>query len=414
MKAGTRTATALGLVLGLSVAVQVSFAVPATTVGPASWNPKAAAAYLDQRAAWWMSWPGASRDHGTFCISCHTVLPYALSRSALGDQDLSLEQIRILSNVTKRVRQWKEVEPFYNDKAPQSRGTESVLNALILANFDVRNGKLSEETRSAFRNMWDLQQRTGDESGAWPWLNFENEPFEANDSVFYGACLAAVAMGTAPDNYRAVPEIQSNVKLLRDYLNREYARQSLSNQAVLLWASAKLPRLLTPKQQAAIADEVVSKQQSDGGWSLSSLAWAWRTSSPKWLAKLWIRSEASPFEGQERRIRDGNDRLCVGAIRSASHQCPSRTSARLAAAQSNSNRRPLAGVFLEPPPRPVPNRPLYERCSNRLRRARSDGVQRALIPRARSQGKPMIFYLCKCSVVTTGKSRLSSASLTQS
>lgn len=298
MKAGTRTATALGLVLGLSVAVQVSFAAPATTVGPASWNPKAAAAYLDQRAAWWMSWPGASRDHGTFCISCHTVLPYALSRSALGDQDLSLEQIRILSNVTKRVRQWKEVEPFYNDKAPQSRGTESVLNALILANFDVRNGKLSEETRSAFRNMWDLQRRTGDESGAWPWLNFNNEPFEANDSVFYGACLAAVAVGTAPDNYRAVPEIQSNVKLLRDYLDREYARQSLSNQAVLLWASAKLPGLLTAKQQAAIADEVLSKQQSDGGWSLSSLAWAWRTSSSKWLAKLWIRSEASPFEAK--------------------------------------------------------------------------------------------------------------------
>src|SRR5580692_12541184 len=48
-----------------------------------SWDPKAAAAYLDQRAAWWMGWQGASRDHQTFCISCHTALPYALSRPAL-------------------------------------------------------------------------------------------------------------------------------------------------------------------------------------------------------------------------------------------------------------------------------------------------------------------------------------------
>ena len=32
------------------------------------WSPKAAAAYLDQRADWWMGWQGAARDHGTFCV----------------------------------------------------------------------------------------------------------------------------------------------------------------------------------------------------------------------------------------------------------------------------------------------------------------------------------------------------------
>ena len=250
-----------------------------------------------------MSWPGAARDHDTYCISCHTALPYVLSRSALEDHGPTPEQLRILSNVTKRVRLWNEVEPSYSEKvgpnkALQSRGTESVLNALILASFDAQDGKLSDETNAAFRNMWALQRTTGSDIGAWPWLNFDNEPFEANDSVFYGACLAAIAVGTAPDNYRVVPEIQGNVKLLRDYLNREHARQSLGNQAVLLWTSAKLPGLLTAKEQGSIATELLSKQQSDGGWSLSSLAWTWRGSSPKWLAKLWIRSEASPFEGK--------------------------------------------------------------------------------------------------------------------
>src|SRR5882724_10054966 len=48
-----------------------------------SWDQKAAAAYLDQRAEWWMSWPRAARDHETFCVSCHTAVPYAMSRPTL-------------------------------------------------------------------------------------------------------------------------------------------------------------------------------------------------------------------------------------------------------------------------------------------------------------------------------------------
>src|SRR5208282_2877896 len=48
-----------------------------------SWDQKAAAAYLDQRAGWWMGWQRAQRDHDTFCVSCHTAVPYAMSRPAL-------------------------------------------------------------------------------------------------------------------------------------------------------------------------------------------------------------------------------------------------------------------------------------------------------------------------------------------
>lgn len=254
-----------------------------------------------------MYWPGAARDHETFCISCHTVLPYALSRSELGgllgEKVLAPGERRVLDDVAKRVRLWKEAKPFYGggvnaNVALQSRGTESVLNALIIASFDARNSKLGLDIRPAFRNMWALQRTTGAEGGTWPWLNLGNEPFEANDSVFYGAALAAVAVGTARDNFRESPEIQGNLKLMRDYLDREYARQSLSNQAVLLWASAKLPGLLSRKQQTSIIDNLFSKQQSDGGWNLSSIAWTWRESSLKWIAKLCFRSENTPFAGK--------------------------------------------------------------------------------------------------------------------
>jgi len=56
---------------------------PGAAADPVGWNPKAAAAYLDQRQDWWQKWPGAARDHGTYCVSCHTVATYALARPAL-------------------------------------------------------------------------------------------------------------------------------------------------------------------------------------------------------------------------------------------------------------------------------------------------------------------------------------------
>jgi squalene-hopene/tetraprenyl-beta-curcumene cyclase len=251
-----------------------------------SWDPKAAAAYLDRRQSWWMEWPRARRDHETFCVSCHTAVPYALSRSALrttlAEQAPSRNERLLLDNVTKRVRLWKEVEPFYKDadrgpyKSAESRGTESVLNALILSSHDARSGQLSNDAHTAFENMWAEQQIAGNQKGAWLWLRFKNEPWEADDSDYFGATLAAVAIGIAPGNYRATPEVQTSLTLLREYLNREFAVQTTINRVLLLWAAAKLPGLLEPDRQEAIIAELLEKQQADGGWSLSSLSGDWK------------------------------------------------------------------------------------------------------------------------------------------
>lgn len=274
---------------GLAAAANSSEGVAARSDKPEitnSWDPKAAAAYLDRRQAWWMEWPRAQRDHETFCVSCHTAVPYALARSALrpalDEEGRSPNEQRLLNSVTKRVRLWKEVEPFYKDadrgpyKSVESRGTESVLNTLILSSRDAQSGQLSNDTRTAFENMWAEQQTTGEQKGAWLWLRFNNEPWEADDSDYFGATLAAVAVGVAPGNYRAAPEIQTNLKLLREYLSRKFAAQTTMNRILLLWAGAKLPGLLEPDRQKAIIGELLEKQQTDGGWSLSSLSGNWK------------------------------------------------------------------------------------------------------------------------------------------
>jgi squalene-hopene/tetraprenyl-beta-curcumene cyclase len=271
-----------------------------------TWNPKAAATYLDAREATWMGWPGAARDHDTFCVSCHTVVPYVLSRSvlrpALAEQGQSEDEQKILENVTKRVRLWSQTGPYYsnreydNAKTSESRGTEAVLNALVLACNDAHAGKLSEITRSAFASMWATQLTDGDSKGAWPWLRFGMEPWEANDSQYYGAALAAIAVGMAPEDYRSSPEIKNNLKLMRDYLNSKYPSQSVVNHVTFLWASTKVPGLVDSKRQQEIIQEVTSAQQADGGWELSSLAWpsGWslRSIVRKRLRSDWTRQDS--------------------------------------------------------------------------------------------------------------------------
>jgi squalene-hopene/tetraprenyl-beta-curcumene cyclase len=273
------------------------------TEDASAWSPKAAAAYLDQRAGWWMDWPRAARDHGTFCISCHTTLPYTLSRAALreplAEDTLSKTELRLLENVAARVRRWKQAEPYYSDrhgthKAVESRGTEAVLNALALMSHDARTGRFSEDARTALDYMWAAQQTTGEDAGAWPWLQFNLNPWEGKDSQYYGAALAALAAGMAPVDYRSSAGIERNLELLREYLNRKYPSQSLSNRVVVLWASTTPPGLLDKKQQRSLVSEILAAQRHDGGWSLSSLARVPGTSAFRSYVRSLVRRDRAP------------------------------------------------------------------------------------------------------------------------
>jgi squalene-hopene/tetraprenyl-beta-curcumene cyclase len=280
-----RNVRKLALASGLTAAFCV-LGFSAGTGENLQWDRKAAASYLDGRQTWWMNWHESARDHETFCVSCHTVVPYALARpalrSALGETAPSESERKLLENVTKRVRMWNDMAPFYSDekvgvhKTSQSRGTESILNALILASYESGNAAPSKTLSNALQNMWSEQQKAGEKKGSWFWLNFHTQPWECDDSPYYGATLAAVAIGTAPGGYRSTPAIQPGVQALREYLMRSYEAQPLNNRIFLLWASTKLPGLLNPEQQKTVTDSVFALQQQDGGWSLSSLVGPWK------------------------------------------------------------------------------------------------------------------------------------------
>jgi hypothetical protein len=221
-------------------------------------------------------------------------------RNSLGEKEPAENENKLLNSVRQRVANWNLSAPFYGEssgpnKSSEARSTEAVLNALVLADANTSRGELNSEALAAFENMWALQTRSGDQKGSWDWLDFGNEPFESTDSRYYGAGLAALAAGKAPASYRERPDVRNHLSLLRGYIGREVGRQPVIHRVVSLWASTGVPDLLTPEEKKSIIDEILSSQQSDGGWSLSTLGWTWRGSGTRTLYNIWFRSNDTPW-----------------------------------------------------------------------------------------------------------------------
>jgi squalene-hopene/tetraprenyl-beta-curcumene cyclase len=255
--------------------------VSASASYAATWDPKAATRYLDNREVWWQNWQLSQMDRGTICVSCHTVVPYALVRPTLrhelDENKVTPSEQVMLASIGKRVTDWSEMTPFYTDaidgpgKAEQSHATEAVLNAVILSSYDAAEDHLSPLARLAYGEAWALQERAGENAGGWNWQDFHQAPWESRESAYQGAALMAVALGDAPDGYAGENEVRENLELLKQYLRRGYDAQPLMSKLYVLWASARISGLLTDADRANLADQVADLQLSDGGWALSSL-----------------------------------------------------------------------------------------------------------------------------------------------
>jgi squalene-hopene/tetraprenyl-beta-curcumene cyclase len=236
-----------------------------------AWNAKLAANYLDSRIEWWSTWKSAARDHNTFCVSCHTTLPYAAARASLrktlAEQSPAPIEQKLLDNVTTRVRAWDQLAPYYpnksetDSKTPESRGTEAILNAFVLTRYGA-----GEDAHRALDQMWALQLTSGDAKGAFPWLEFHNKPWEG-DSQYYGATLAAIASANEP---------QPGMAALKQYLRKDFGSRTLHDRVMLLWAATKVDALLTDAERHGIVDDALSRQQPDGGFSTTAFVGDWK------------------------------------------------------------------------------------------------------------------------------------------
>jgi squalene-hopene/tetraprenyl-beta-curcumene cyclase len=257
---------------------------------PEQWDRTGAIQYLDERGENWFNFGGSRRGEGSSavsCVSCHTLLPYIFARPAL--RKLSNEnaptklEAKVLEQAKLRVTNWDRLdEPpfqlfydFDDDKKKQSRGTEAIFNALVLSLDDRLQGRQepSADTRKALSILWATQIAEGKYKGSWEWINFGLEPWEAENSRFLGASLAAIAVSAVPENVRASTEGGSQERLdsLRQYLKSNSSSQNLHNRLWMLWASTSMDQLLAPQEKDQLIEQILAKQQDGGGWSLPAL-----------------------------------------------------------------------------------------------------------------------------------------------
>jgi hypothetical protein len=189
---------------------------------------------------------------------------------------VTAHETRILDTARARVAYAAGDQPYYDhteDKKVESRGVEAVLNALIVTSYDTGPAAPSAESRAAMSRLWQVQRA----DGAWDWLNFGLEPYEATDAVFYGASLAALAAGSESGRRASAAAAgAAGIAKLRKYFHSTYASQRLFNRTWALLASTRFDGLLTSAERAALLADLRGTQRADGGWSLSDLGpWKW-------------------------------------------------------------------------------------------------------------------------------------------
>ena len=278
-------ATSCIVVLAWLAVPRVSAQATGTTTR--NWNQETAAAYLDHRMDEWFAKGQQLRTgQGTAtCVSCHTVVPYALAwpvlRRAMRVDTLTPQETRLADETRRRVQTFDTNQPLYEaeeEKKGQSRGTEAVVYALILASVDGGRSRPepSDATRLAMTRLWQTQRA----DGSWEWLDVGIEPFESIDSAYQGAALAALAVGMTT-SLSKTPSARTGIAKLRGYLKTNYSRQSLHNRLWGVLALTSLNDPLTDAREGLVA-ELQRRQNDDGGWSLEGLGgWRWnRTTAP--------------------------------------------------------------------------------------------------------------------------------------
>jgi squalene-hopene/tetraprenyl-beta-curcumene cyclase len=282
------TVLAMIVVAGFTgVSAQKAAGPAASRSSTQGWDPAAAATYLDDRMDLWFVNANKLRtgNEKTSCVSCHSSVGYALARPALRRTmhvgGPTAAETRLVEEVTRRVESYGSHQLLYeiNDvKKVESRGTEAVLNTVVLASSDRAAGRPepSAATRKALDHLWEVQRP----DGAWDWLNFKLEPYETVDAVYHGATLAALGVGMVPVT-ASNGSASVGAGRLRAYLRENLAVQSVYNRTFTLLAAASLPDLLTRAQRDDLVAELIRRQRQDGGWSLMEMGpWRWSAIEP--------------------------------------------------------------------------------------------------------------------------------------
>ena len=226
--------------------------------------------FLDEMAVNW------TRDRK--CGTCHSNIPYMIGRAALGPHTPAADEVR--NFFVDRATRWDSMgNLLIRGDVATNKGWglvtwfphEVIVTAAGLAMDDAgTTGTLAPLTRQVLDRMWTLQRQ----DGGFYWLMATSHPFETSE--YYGNALAAVAAGMAPDGYAKTPAAKAGLRKLGGYLSEKNTTAIFLHERIyVLWASTRVPDLITSDERDAIVKQLLALQRPDGGWSLPSLG-NWR------------------------------------------------------------------------------------------------------------------------------------------
>jgi squalene-hopene/tetraprenyl-beta-curcumene cyclase len=197
------------------------------------------------------------------CFACHSDYPFLFTRPLVSWKSPAHEQLRSqLESLAEHPRDVKY------------RVAESVLVASVLAQNDaLTTGRLHPSTRKALDRMWSVQRA----DGGFDWMKYNQPPSEIDDH--YGATMAAIGAGAAPDNYAQSPGAKAGLDNIRRYF-RNNPPTNLHQRAMLLLASLSVDGIMTEAERRQLVRELLALQKPDGGWALVTLG-NWQRSDGK-------------------------------------------------------------------------------------------------------------------------------------
>ncbi len=206
----------------------------------------AAVAFLDHAALTWQS--------DRKCFACHSNYAFLETRPLVSWTTPVHDELRN-----------KLEELAANPREVGFRVMEGVMAACVLAQNDaLTTGKLHPITRQALDRMWTLQS----EDGHFEWEKSNQPPSEVDDH--FGATMALLGVGVAPDDYSHTPAAQAGLNKIRQYL-KNTPPENLHQRSMLLLGSLHTDGVLTEVERKAVLDDLFAVQKRDGGWGIVSL-----------------------------------------------------------------------------------------------------------------------------------------------